>query len=279
MWAKSRVSVSNPYRRPFWEKVFFPFRSTAFQVSIRTLRNLKIVLANEQESCHSLFKMKSERDSKRFVAYFRVSTARQGQSGLGLEAQRQSVADFVRSGKMEIVAEFTEVESGKRNDRPQMALALARCRTEGLTLLVAKLDRLARNVHFISVLQHSKVDFVCVDNPHATRFLIHILSAVAEHEANLISTRTKSALQAFKARGGTLGNPRYVEALPKANAARCERAKERNAKLLSIVSEIKTKTGLTKLAELAEVLNLRGVRTARGNTWSASHVFNLLQTS
>lgn len=215
---------------------------------------------------------------KCFVAYYRVSTARQGVSGLGLEAQKKAVSDFAANGG-EIVSEFTEIETGKRADRPQLLAAIALCKKHGHTLLVAKLDRLARNLHFVTTLQQTKVDFVAVDNPHATPFVIHILCAVAEQEAVAISQRTKAALQAFKARGGTLGNPRHAEALPKANAVRCERAKDRNGKLLSIVNEIKAKTGLSKLAELAEALNLRGIRTARGNDWTPSHVFNLLNSS
>jgi DNA invertase Pin-like site-specific DNA recombinase len=223
--------------------------------------------------------MKTEQTSKRFTVYLRVSTARQGESGLGLEAQRKAVSDFVRLNGGEIVAEFVEVESGKRSDRPQLAAAIALCKRDGATLLVAKICRLARNVHFISTLQHSKVDFLAVDNPHATPFLIHILAAVAEHEAGMISTRTRQALEAFKARGGKLGNPRFAEALPKANAVRSERAKERNGKLLALVNEVKAKTGLSKLAELGEALNLRGIRTARNNAWTAAHVFNLLKSA
>jgi DNA invertase Pin-like site-specific DNA recombinase len=223
--------------------------------------------------------MKTEQHGKRFVNYFRVSTVRQGQSGLGLEGQRKAVSDYVRSNGGAIVAEFVEVESGKRTDRPQLAEAIARCKRDGVTLLVAKLDRLARNLHFITALQNSKVDFVAVDNPHATPFVIHILCAVAEAEAVSISTRTKQALQALKARGVKLGNPRYAESLPMANAIRSDIAMQRNGKLLAIVNEIKTKTGLTKLAELAEALNLRGIRTARGNEFTASHVFNLLNSN
>lgn len=255
----------------------------AFQVTFWTHRNLKKVLACKQDVGQTLSKMKNERNSsengKRFVAYFRVSTARQGESGLGLEAQRKAVADFVRNSGGEIVADFVEIESGKRADRPQLAEAVALCQKQGYTLCVAKLDRLARNLHFVTTLQRSKVDFVAVDNASATPFVIHILCAVAEAEAVAISTRTKQALEAFKARGGTLGNPRFAEALPKANAARCERAKDRNGKLLAIVNEIKAKTGLSKLAELAEALNLRGIKTARGNAWTPSHVFNLMNSA
>lgn len=246
------------------------------QVTLPTLRNLKTVLACKQEPCHTCFKMKAEQHGKRFTAYFRVSTTRQGDSGLGLEAQRKAVSDFVRGNGGQIVAEFVEVESGKRADRPQLADAIALCKREGVTLLVAKLDRLARNLNFITTLQQTKVDFVAVDNPHATPFVIHILCAVAEAEAVAISVRTSQALQAFKARGGMLGNPRYAESLPRANAVRSEIAKVRNGKLLAIVNEIKSKTGLTKLAELAEALNLRGIRTARGNEFTASHIFNVL---
>jgi DNA invertase Pin-like site-specific DNA recombinase len=194
-----------------------------------------------------------------------------------LDSQRQSVETFVKSNG-EIVKEFTEVESGKRSDRPILTEAISLCKEKGLTLLVAKLDRLARNVHFITTLQHSKIDFLAVDNPHATPFLIHIISAVAEHEATLISQRTKSALEQAKKRGVQLGNPRYAESVGKANAEKSKRATERNAGLLKIVNEIKAKTGLAKLAELAEALNLRGIKTARGNSWTASHVFNLLNS-
>jgi DNA invertase Pin-like site-specific DNA recombinase len=232
--------------------------------------NTVSVMNNEQNT---------NENGKRFVAYYRVSTARQGESGLGLEAQRKAVADFVRNVSGSIVADFVEIESGKRADRPQLAQAIDRCKREGLTLLVAKLDRLARNVHFISALQHSKVDFLCVDNPHATPFLIHILSAVAEHEANMIAIRTRQALAAFKARGGMLGNPRFAESVQKAREAKSAKARERNGKLLAIVGEIKAKTGLSKLGELAEALNLRGIRTARNNAWTSSHVFNLLNSA
>lgn len=224
--------------------------------------------------------MKTERNQskngKRFLAYYRVSTKRQGQSGLGLDAQRKMVADFLASNGGELVAEYTEVESGKRNDRPQMALALEQCKREGLTLCVAKLDRLARNVYFIASLQHAKVDFVCVENPSMTPFVINILASVAENEAIAIGSRVRMALEQAKARGTVLGNPRWQESVQGARDAKSERAKDRNGKLLAIVNEIKSKTGLSKLAELAEALNLRGIKTARGNAWTSSHVFNLL---
>src|SRR5271155_3138 len=144
----------------------------------------------------------------RFVSYYRVSTAQQGASGLGLEAQREAVSRHVIGAQGVIVAEFQEVESGKKTDRPQIAAALAACRLRHACLVIAKLDRLARNVHFISSLMESGVDFVACDNPHATRLTIHILAAVAEHEREMISARTKAALAAAKARGVALGGQR-----------------------------------------------------------------------
>ena len=167
---------------------------------------------------------------KQFVSLLRVSTNRQGESGLGLEAQRAAVINYVASlkGQAEIVKEFVEVESGKKTDRPVLAEAVRECKANGYTLLVAKLDRLSRNLHFVTALQNSKVDFVAADNPHATPFLIHILVAVAEHERNMISNRTKLALEAARARGVKFGNPRYEEAIPKANEAWKQLAADRN---------------------------------------------------
>src|SRR6516162_526697 len=141
----------------------------------------------------------------RFISYY--PTERQGASGLGLEAQREAVSRHIAGARGVIVAEFQEVESGKKNDRPQIAAALAACRLRRATLIIAKLDRLARNVFFISSLMESGVDFVACDNPHATRLTIHILAAVAEHEREMIPQRTIAALAAAKARGVKLGNP------------------------------------------------------------------------
>src|SRR5215207_6050100 len=140
----------------------------------------------------------------RFTAYLRVSTARQGQSGLGLEAQRQSVAEHV-NGHGVLLAEYVEIESGRRSDRPQLSAALAHARATGATLIVAKLDRLARNVAFIAALMDAGVEFVACDMPMANRLTVHVLAAVAEHEAAMISARTKAALTAAKARGVKLG--------------------------------------------------------------------------
>jgi Resolvase, N terminal domain len=140
-----------------------------------------------------------------FVAYYRVSTERQGRSGLGLEAQQEAVRSYLNGGRWRLDAEVIEIESGKRSDRPKLAEALRLCRLHGAKLIIARLDRLARNVAFVSALMESGVDFVAVDFPQANRLTVHILAAVAEHEAKAISERTKAALAAAKARGKKLG--------------------------------------------------------------------------
>jgi DNA invertase Pin-like site-specific DNA recombinase len=147
-------------------------------------------------------------ENGKFVSYLRVSTARKGISGLGLWAQRAAAAGFLNGGDWTLVQEVLEVESGKRNDRPALATALKLCRKHRATLVIAKLDRLARNVAFISNLMESGVEFVAVDMPQANRFVVHILAAVAEQEAEAISKRTKAALAAAKARGTKLGGRR-----------------------------------------------------------------------
>lgn len=218
---------------------------------------------------------------KKYVSYLRVSTNRQGESGLGLEAQRAAVINFVGSlnGQAEIVKEFVEVESGKKADRPVLAEALRECKANGFTLLVAKLDRLSRNLHFITALQNSKVDFLAVDTPHATPFLIHILVAVAEHERNMISNRTKLALEAARARGVKFGNPRYEKAIPKANEAWKQLFASRNAKLRRIATEIMEVTRPSKLGEIANALNLSGIKTNRGCQFTATQVHRLLKAA
>ncbi len=145
----------------------------------------------------------------RYVAYFRVSTDRQGRSGLGLDAQRDAVAAFLDGGGRKVVAEFQEVESGRDDDRPELAKAVARCRLTGSKLLIAKMDRLARRVSFVANLMDSGVEFEVANLPGMTRFTAHIYAAVGEEEARMISERTRSALAAVKGRGEKrLGNPR-----------------------------------------------------------------------
>ncbi|MER2267052.1 recombinase family protein [Methylobacterium oxalidis] len=218
----------------------------------------------------------------KFIAYHRVSTAKQGASGLGLEAQREAVTGFLNGGAWTLVAEVVEVESGKRNDRPKLAEALALCRLHGATLVIAKLDRLARNVAFISGLMEAGVDFVAVDFPQANRLTVHILAAVAEHEAAMISARTKAALGAAKARGVKLGGDRGN--LPKVArqghaaglATRQERAARRAADLAPIIASIRA-GGVESLNGIAAELNRREIPTARGGTWSAVQVGRVLE--
>ena len=160
----------------------------------------------------------------KFIAYHRVSTDRQGRSGLGLEAQQAAVRSYLDGGAGQLVGEFTEIESGHKNERPELAEALTFCKKHKATLLIARLDRLARNVHFISGLMETKVRFIACDMPEATPFMLHIYAAAAQEEARAISARTKAALQAAKARGVRLG--RNAERLAPANkAAAVERAK------------------------------------------------------
>src|SRR6478752_10484009 len=166
----------------------------------------------------------SPKQAPRFVAYFRVSTGRQGKSGLGLEAQRASVINYLNGGTWELVGEFVEVESGKHSDRPRLAEALQVCRKHRAKLVIAKLDRLSRNLAFIATLMESGIEFVAVDNPHANKLTVHILAAVAQHEREMISERTKAALAAAKARGKRIGNPRLSEARRHAAMANKERA-------------------------------------------------------
>jgi DNA invertase Pin-like site-specific DNA recombinase len=218
----------------------------------------------------------------KFVAYYRVSTAKQGASGLGLEAQQESVRSYLNGGRWKMVDEVTEIESGKRNDRPALANALALCRLHKATLIIAKLDRLARNVAFISNLMESSVEFTAVDFPQANRLTVHILAAVAEHEAQMISQRTKAALQAARARGVTLGTPKHdqiARSAPKGNRAsaqvRGEAARRRASDVLPVIQSVKA-SGVTTLAGIAEKLNDRGIPAPRGGCWSPIQVSRVM---
>ncbi len=213
---------------------------------------------------------------RRFVSYLRVSTARQGTSGLGLEAQRAAVTGYLNGGDWMLLQEVLEVESGKRNDRPALADALRLCRKHRATLVIAKLDRLARNVVFISNLMESGVEFVAVDMPQANRFVVHILAAVAEHEAEAISKRTKAALAAAKARGTRLGGQRvsaerFAEIGSAARQVRTEKADTRAAELLPVIRNIQAE-GAQSLRQIAAGLNERNIATVRGGEWSAVQV-------
>ncbi len=216
-----------------------------------------------------------------YVGYYRVSTDRQGRSGLGLDAQRSAVAGYLDGGNWTLLDTFTEVESGRRNDRPELAKALDLCRRRKATLVIAKLDRLARNVAFIANLMDADVDVVAVDMPEANRFTLHIMAAMAEHEAALVSQRTKAALKAAKARGRALGwsipsrRGEQAQASLKGVLGNRAKADQFAANVLPVIRDIE-RAGVTTLQGMADALNARGIRTARGRRWYASTVRNLL---
>jgi DNA invertase Pin-like site-specific DNA recombinase len=212
-----------------------------------------------------------------FVAYYRVSTDRQGASGLGLEAQRAAVAEYLNGGKWTIAAEFTEVESGKRDDnRPQLADAIKACRLYGAKLVIAKLDRLSRDAHFLLGLEKAGVDFVAADMPNANRLTVGIMAMVAEEERRMISARTKAALAAAKARGVKLGGLRSTGLSDADRAVGRQtmqaRSQARAAELAPVIQELRA-AGVTSFLGLAKALTDRGVPTARGGSqWTAMQV-------
>jgi DNA invertase Pin-like site-specific DNA recombinase len=215
-----------------------------------------------------------------FVAYYRVSTERQGKSGLGLEAQRKAVADFLNGGNWRLVAEFTEVESGKHSDRPALAKAFQACRLRRAKLVIAKLDRLSRNAHFLLGLEKAGVDFVAADMPTANRLTVGIMAMVADEERRMISKRTKEALAAAKARGVTLGGHRGVvisaEAREASRKARQTASQARAADLAPVIAELRA-AGVTSLGGLARGLTERGIPTARGRVqWTPVQVSRVL---
>jgi DNA invertase Pin-like site-specific DNA recombinase len=215
---------------------------------------------------------------RRFVAYYRVSTDRQGRSGLGLEAQQKAVMDYLNGGAWELVGEFVEVESGKKSDRPELTRALDACRKHKARLVIAKLDRLSRNLAFVATLMESGVEFVAVDNPHANKLTIHILAAVAEHEREAISERTKVALAAAKARGTRLGTPDPVGAVKRMYAARKARTERFASNVLPIIREVQA-AGHVSCNAIAGQLNARKVATARGGRWTHVQVGQILERS
>ena len=223
--------------------------------------------------------------AKTLIGYARVSTAKQGKSGLGLEAQQAAIDAYTTRSGGNVVRLYIEVESGRKADRPQLALALAHARRSKATLVVAKLDRLARNVAFLSALMDSKVDFVACDNEHANRLTIHILAAVAEDEARRISDRTRDALKAYKARGGKLGGARpecrnltlaaRKRGARAAGVAVAASADEAYSDLAPIVLELRGR-GLSQQA-IADELNSQGHTTRRGKAWNQVQVMRILQ--
>jgi len=220
----------------------------------------------------------------KFVAYYRVSTTRQGRSGLGLEAQKNAVRDWLNGGRWNLIGEYTEIEGGKRNDRPEFDKALAACRVHGATLVVAKLDRLSRNAAFLLKLRDADaqgVNFVAVDMPDANGMMVGVMALVAQHEREAISTRTKAALQAAKRRGVKLGMPdnltnRSRRLGTRVSARRREAtAVQRARDLAPTVCELRT-DGAVSLRQLARGLDARAIPATRGGRWSASQVRRLL---
>ena len=204
----------------------------------------------------------------KFVAYYRVSTDRQGRSGLGLDAQRKAVTDHLNGASWELIGEFTEIESGKHSERPELAKALVKCRKQrACRLIIAKLDRLSRNLAFIATLMESGVEFVAVDNPHANKLTIHILAAVAQHEREMISERTKAAPAAAKARGKQLGTPDPRGAVRRMVKARKASADRFAAHVLPMIRAVQA-MGFTSNAAIAAELNARKVPTARRREWT-----------
>lgn len=229
----------------------------------------------------------------KFVAYYRVSTAKQGASGLGLEAQQQAVRDYLNGGAWELIAEFTEVESGKLSDRPVLAQAMERCRLTGATLLIAKLDRLSRNVHFLSGLMEQGVSFVACDLPTANDLTVHIMVAVAQQEAKAVSARTMAAMGAIKARlkageeytarrSGKvikrLGNPNGLSVSKRELGAAAVSAKARAfaARVLPTIQQIRAGGDAMSLSSIAKRLNEMHVLSAAGKPWTAMGVKRVL---
>ena len=221
---------------------------------------------------------------KRVVSYVRVSTAAQGRSGLGLEAQREAVARFAEIEGIEVVAEFLEIETGKGTDaldrRPQLSAALAQAQLTGVAVIVAKLDRLSRDVAFVAGLMAQRVPFIVAElGADCDPFLLHIYAALAEKERAMISTRTKAALAAAKARGVKLGNPNGAAHLRQyggkaGRAALVAGADKRAAGLAATIEAIKGE-GATSANSIAKALNERSIATPRGGRWTARSVLNL----
>ena len=218
-----------------------------------------------------------------FISYLRVSTNKQGRSGLGIEAQRAAVASYLAGFDAAPLVEFVEVESGKRDDRPELTRALAECRVRKATLIVAKLDRLARDANFLLGLQRSGIAFTAADMPDANRLTVGIMAMAAEEERRAISERTKAALAAAKARGVKLGgrveNLRNAElGRQRAVEARQVKSEARTADLMPVIDAIRAE-GITSATGIAKALNERGIPTTRGGSWQAVQVQRMLRSA
>ena len=213
------------------------------------------------------------------IAYYRVSTDKQGKSGLGLDAQREAIRSFLAGKGWPPVLEVTEVESGRNNDRPQLAAALAACKLHKATLVIAKLDRLSRDAHFLMGLHKAGVDFVAVDNPNANKLTIGILALVAQDEAERTSARTKAALAAAKARGTKLGGHRGYSPndMDRSKAAQAKAMKAvEDAQRVKPTIDVLALEGVTSLGGIARALNDQGITTAQGKLWQATTVKRVL---
>lgn len=221
--------------------------------------------------------------NQKYVAYYRVSTARQGRSGLGLEAQRLAVEGYAASSHGSLIGEHTEVESGKREDRPELERALSTCRIHSATIIIAKLDRLARNVEFIARLMNSGIEFVATDMPHANKLTIHVMAAMAEYEREMISARTKAALERAKARGiklgGDRGNIHKIASLggKAAGVAKRLAAVKRANDIQPIIGDIEA-SGVTSLRGIALRLMELGIPSgSKSGKWHANQVARVLR--
>lgn len=210
------------------------------------------------------------------VAYYRVSTKKQGDSGLGLEAQKDAVLQYLNGGQWDLLAEYTDVESGADDARPALAQAISHAKKAKATLVIAKLDRLSRKVSFVASLMDSGVRFVAADNPTANELTINILAAVAQEERRLISQRTRAALSAAKKRGVVLGSPSLGLAREKAFIAKQERADTFASNVRPVIEELRA-VGCSSLRDVASALNARGLKTRRGYSWTAAAVSRVLE--
>ena len=211
----------------------------------------------------------------KFVSYLRVSTTRQGHSGLGLEAQRAAVANFLNSGRWKLIGGIVEVESGSRDDQQKLAEALSVCRLHNATLVIAKLDRLSRDAHFLLGLTEARVRFIAADMPEANEIVVGMMAVVAQAERKMISQRTRAALAAAKTRGVKLGKPENLRnqmmGCANGRATRTRAAINRAGDLLPIIADIRA-GGAASLRAIAAELNSRGIPTAREGQWSAIQV-------
>lgn len=214
----------------------------------------------------------------RFVAYYRVSTDKQGADGNGMEAQRQAVGRYLATLDCELLGTFSEVESGANNKRPELAKAIALAKSKKAILVIAKLDRLSRNAAFLLQLQDSRIDFVCCDMPQADPLSIGILALLAQRERQLISERTRAGMAVAKARGAQIGNPNPAASLKRATRANSERKKAFAESILTAIEEIRG-TGISSLNRIADCLNKRGEKTRLGGVWTATAVKRVIEAA